>query len=83
MNYTMKEAVGEQEQMVAEALQTRDSEKLYTLAQMIKEQGDDEWAEELLVAASRIEEMEPIEGKEEREAYEAECHFAPSEGFKN
>lgn len=51
MSYTIKEAQGEQEQAIATALQTRDSEALYQLAAQIKEQGDDEEAERLFVIA--------------------------------
>lgn len=54
MSYSIQETQGEQDQMIDEALQTRDSEALYNLAAAIKEQGEDELAETLLNKAKQI-----------------------------
>lgn len=54
MSYSMKEANEERSQEVTTALQTRDSEALYQLAALYKEEGEDEYAETLLMAAKKI-----------------------------
>lgn len=54
MSYTIKEAIEEQTAAIDEALQTRDSEALYQLADTVKEQGEDELAETLLKTARQI-----------------------------
>lgn len=41
--------------MIVAAINSRDSEALVKLAQIVKEQGDDEQAEDLLAEAKRIE----------------------------
>lgn len=56
MSYSHKEANQEQDEAIFNALDTRDSEALYQLAQVVKEQGDDEQAETLLRVAKRIDE---------------------------
>lgn len=54
MSYTLKEAKGERENDILLALSTRDSEALYHLANLTKEEGDDETAETLIKTAKRI-----------------------------
>ena len=54
MSYSIKDAIDERNHEVDEALQTRDSEALYTLASLYKEEGDDEMAEKLTSIAKRI-----------------------------
>lgn len=55
MSYSIREASAEFTQMIVAAINGRDSEALYQLAQIVKEQGDDEQAEALLIEAKRIE----------------------------
>lgn len=55
MGYSIKEAIDERQQEVDKALQESDSEKLFQLAELFKEEGDDEEAEVLLATAKRIE----------------------------
>jgi hypothetical protein len=54
MSYSIQEAIEEQNAAIDQALQSRDSEALYQLADIVKEQGEDELAEELTAAARRI-----------------------------
>lgn len=56
MSYSHKEANQEQDEAIFNAIDTRDSEALYQLAQILKEQGDDEQAEHLLKVAKKIDE---------------------------
>lgn len=58
MSYSTAEAGAELDQMIVAAINSRDSEKLFQLAQVVKEQGDDENAEALLTEAKRIEKEE-------------------------
>lgn len=60
MSYTIQEAQLEQDKEINEALDKRDSEALYQLAQILKEQGDDEQAESLLITAKQIDQEEDI-----------------------
>lgn len=55
MSYSIYEADAEQQQAIVAAINSRDSEALVKLAQIVKEQGDDEQAEDLLTEAKRIE----------------------------
>lgn len=55
MSYSIYEASAEQQQAIVAAINSRDSEALYQLAQIVKEQGDDEQAEDLLTEARKIE----------------------------
>lgn len=55
MSYSIREASAEFTQMIVAAINSRDSEALVKLAQIVKEQGDDEQAEDLLTEAKRIE----------------------------
>ena len=55
MSYSIYEADVEQQQDIVAAINSRDSEALVKLAQIVKEQGDDEQAEALLTEAKRIE----------------------------
>ena len=85
MSYSVRQAKDEREQEVSEAMQTRDSEALYRLASLYKEEGDDEGAEMLLFTARKIE-REDTQGdqaradQKEREQDLLDEHFAPSEG---
>jgi hypothetical protein len=54
MSYSNQEAKDERDQEVSEAMQTRDSEALYHLAGLYKEEGEDEYAETLIMAAKKI-----------------------------
>lgn len=54
MSYSIREAGAEQQQAIVAAINSRDSEALYNLAQIVKEQGDDEQAEVLLTEAKKI-----------------------------
>jgi hypothetical protein len=56
MSYSHNEANMEQEEAIFNALDTRDSEALYQLASLLKEQGEDENAERLIKAAKTIDE---------------------------
>lgn len=55
MSYSIREASAEQQQAIVAAINFRDSEALCKLAQIVKEQGDDEQAEALLTEARKIE----------------------------
>ena len=55
MSYSIQEAKHDQDQMIMDAIAERDSEKLFQLADIVKEQGDDEVAETLLKQAKDIE----------------------------
>lgn len=52
--YSIIEAVGEREAEVINAINTRDSEALYTLAGLYKEEGEDEMADTLRAEAKKI-----------------------------
>jgi hypothetical protein len=54
MSYTIQEARLEQDMNIVDAIVTRDSEALYQLAGIVKEQGDDEEAERLQTIARQI-----------------------------
>jgi hypothetical protein len=54
MSYSPRHAQTERDQEVTEALQTRDSGALYRLAGLYKEEGEDEYAETLIMAAKKI-----------------------------
>lgn len=54
MSYSSRQAIDERQTEIFEALRTRDSEALYHLASMEKEEGNDEVAEELLQQAKKI-----------------------------
>lgn len=54
MSYTHQEAKHEQDEAIFNALDTRDSEACYQLAEQLKEQGEDENAEDLLKNARRF-----------------------------
>jgi hypothetical protein len=56
MSYSHKEASMEQDEAIFNALDTRDSEALYQLASLLKEQGEDENAERLIKVAKTIDE---------------------------
>lgn len=60
MSYSPKAAIDEQTAAIDEALQTRDSEALYQLADIVKEQGEDELAETLLKTAKTIDREESL-----------------------
>lgn len=55
MSYSIQYANAEQTQAIVAAINSRDSEALYRLAGIMKEQGDDENAEALLTEARKIE----------------------------
>lgn len=55
MSYSIGEAYQDLNSEVEEALEEADYFKLKDLARIIKKQGDDEWAEELLKTARKIE----------------------------
>lgn len=55
MSYSIQYATAEQEQEIVNAINSRDCEALFKLADIIKEQGDDENAEALLTEAKRFE----------------------------
>lgn len=55
MSYHTHDAEIDQASSIGEALQTRDSEALFLLAGILKEQGDDEEAERLHTIARTIE----------------------------
>jgi hypothetical protein len=84
MSYTNNEAKGEREEAVQLALQSRDSEALYKLAEMYKKAGDDEYAETLRFAAKKIDAEDLNDqaraDKAEREIERAEEHYHPAEG---
>ena len=72
------------EEAISEALQSRDSEALYKLAEMYKEENDDEYAETLRFAAKKID-TEDLDDQAradqaEREIERAEEHYYPAEG---
>lgn len=54
MSYSIKDAIEEQNDAIFQALNTRDSEALYHLAEQLKEQGEDEEAQKLLENAKRF-----------------------------
>jgi hypothetical protein len=54
MSYSISEAKNDQALDIDLALQTRDSEALYHWARIVKEQGEDEYAQILKDAARRI-----------------------------
>ena len=54
MSYSPKQAKDERYEEVIEALQTRDTEALYHLAGLYKEEGEDEMAETLQFAAKKF-----------------------------
>jgi hypothetical protein len=54
MSYSPKQAKDDRDQEVTEALQTRDTEALYRLAGLYKEENEDEYAETLIMAAKKI-----------------------------
>jgi len=54
MSYSHQEAQLERDEAIFNALDTRDSEALYQLAGILKEEGDDEQAAHLLKVARRI-----------------------------
>ena len=85
MSYLNQKAKGEREEAVQQALQSRDSEALYHLAGLYKEEGDDEYAETLIMAAKKIDADDAQEDqvradKEDRELERAEEHYHPAEG---
>lgn len=53
MSHSPKQAIDDREQEVFEALNSKDSEAIYHLADLFKEEGEDERAEELLKIARR------------------------------
>lgn len=55
MSYTHQDAQIEQDELIRTALDTRDSEQLRQMAEMLKEQGEDEEADRLLKTARRFE----------------------------
>jgi hypothetical protein len=84
MSYSNQEAKGEREEAIQIALQSQDSEALYKLAEMYKEEGDDAYAETLRYAAKKID-AEDLDDqaradKAEREIERAEEHYHPAEG---
>lgn len=75
MSYSIYEASAEQQQAIVAAINSRDSEALYQLAQIVKEQGDDEQAEALLTEARKMDTEEGTEDyKEERDTAEYEAY---------
>ena len=54
MSYSPKTAIDEREVEVAQAMQTRDVEALHTLAELFKEEGEDERADILMYTARKI-----------------------------
>ena len=85
MSYSLKQAKDERDVEVTEALQTRDTEALYHLAGLYKEEGEDEIAETLQFAAKKMDAVDAQEDqvradKEERDIERAEEHYSPSEG---
>lgn len=54
MSYSIKQAKDERQTDIFNALETRDSEALYQLADLEKEEGNDEYAEALQQHAKRI-----------------------------
>ena len=55
MSHNITDAIIDQNSRIDLALETRDAEALYQLAEEVKEQGEDELAETLLASAKRIE----------------------------
>ena len=84
MSYTKNEAKGEREEAISNALQSRDSEALYQLAEQYKEENDDEYAETLRFAAKKVDQEDLDDqaraDKAEREIERAEEHYHPAEG---
>jgi hypothetical protein len=54
MSHNITDAIIDQNSRIDLALETRDSEALYQIAEEVKEQGEDELAETLLASAKRI-----------------------------
>ena len=56
MSYSIQEAINDRQLDIECAIMTEDSEALFQLAQIVKEEGNDEQAEQLLAIARRINE---------------------------
>jgi hypothetical protein len=84
MSYLNQKAKGEREEAVQQALQSRDSEALYKLAELYKEEGEDEYAETLRFAAKKVDQEDLDDqaraDQAERELERAEEHYHPAEG---
>lgn len=86
MSYSIAQARSEQDNMIIDAIVTRDSEALYQIAGIVKEQGEDEEAERLLTIAKQIDwedaQADQVQAdKEERETEQQEAGYYPSEGY--
>ena len=60
MSFSNKQAICERQDEIKHALETRDSEALYQLADLEKEEGNDEYAEALVQHARRIDREETL-----------------------
>lgn len=54
MSYSTQEAINDRQLDIECAIMTEDTEELYRLAQIIKKEGDDELAEQLLAIKTSI-----------------------------
>lgn len=86
MSYSIAQARTEQDNMIIDAIVTRDSEALYQIAGIVKEQGEDEEAERLLTIAKQIDwedaQADQVQAdKDERETEQYEADQLPAEGY--
>ena len=84
MSTTINQSKAERALDIASARATYDSEGLMRLARLEQEEENYELAQVLLVEAKIIERSikeDYDDGRDERDDYEAECNYAPSEGF--
>ena len=84
MSTTINHSQAERALDIALARAPYDSEGLMRLARLEQEEENYELAQALLVEANSIERSileDYDDGIDERDDYEAECNYAPSEGF--
>ena len=84
MSTTITHSQAERSLDIALARSTHDSEELMRLTRLEQEEENYELAQALLTEANIIERSikeDYDDGRDERDDYEAECNYAPSEGF--
>ena len=84
MSTTLNHSQAERSLDIASARSTYDSEGLMRLARLEQKEENYELAQALLVEAKTIERSikeDYDDWRDERDDYEAECNYAPSEGF--
>jgi len=78
MSYSIAQAQDERTKEISLAIFTRDSEAVYRLARIVKDEGDDQLAHLLLTEAKKIDQEDSQEDEERAQKSEREVEYAES-----